>query len=45
MHDSYLAYLMKMRRKDCTDELLELKREQLKLKRLSLNMKKELNHE
>lgn len=45
MHDSYLAYLMKMRRKDCTDELLELKREQMKLKRLSLNLKKELNHE
>lgn len=45
MHESYLAYLMKMRRKDCTDELFELKREQLKLKRMSLKLKKELSHE
>lgn len=45
MHESYLACLMKMRRKECTDELFELKRDQLKLKRLSLNLKKELNHE
>ncbi len=45
LHESYLAYLMKMRKNECTNELIELKREQLKLKRLTVNLKKELNRE
>lgn len=45
MSEWYLSYLLKIRRNECTNELLQLKREQLTLKRLSKNLKLELKNE